>query len=71
LLRSDKHTFSEHGLDGLRDLPRGGRPRTFDATVVAEVKAMACELPTDSDTPLTKWSCPDLAAEAANRGRDR
>lgn len=67
-VRKWRRRFSEHGLDGLRDLPRSGRPRTFDATVVAEVKAMACELPADSDTPLAKWSCPDLAAEAANRG---
>jgi Homeodomain-like domain len=48
--------------------PEAGGPRTFDATLVAQVKAMACELPADSDTPLAKWSCPDLAAEAANRG---
>jgi hypothetical protein len=38
-----------HGLDGLRDLPRCGRQGTFDATVVAEVKAMARELSTDSE----------------------
>jgi transposase len=63
-----RRRFGEHGLDGLRDLPRSGRPRTFDATVVAEIRAMACELPADSDTPLAKWSCPHLAAEAVNRG---
>jgi transposase len=67
-VRNWRRRFSEHGFDGRRDLPRSGRPRTFDATLVAQVKAMACELPADSDTPLAKWSCPDLAAEAANRG---
>jgi hypothetical protein len=35
---------------------------------VAEVKALACELPADSDVPLAKWGCPDLAVEAARRG---
>jgi hypothetical protein len=40
----------------------------FPATVVAEVKALACELPANSDVPLAKWSCPDLALEAARRG---
>ncbi|MDT4933274.1 MAG: hypothetical protein QOK11_1166 [Pseudonocardiales bacterium] len=60
--------LQQHGLDGLRDLPRTGRPRTFPASVVAEVKALARELPVDGDTPLAKWSCPDLAAEAITRG---
>jgi hypothetical protein len=35
---------------------------------VAEVKALACELPADADTPLAKWSCPELAVEASRRG---
>ena len=56
-------------LDGLRDRPRSGRPRSFSATVVAEVKALACERPANSDVPLAKWSCPDLAVEAARRRR--
>src|SRR3954464_6770976 len=44
-VRKWRRRFGEHRLDGLRDLPRSGRPRTFPATVVAEVKALACELP--------------------------
>ncbi len=67
-VRKWRHRFHRHGLDGLRDRPRTGRPRRFPATVVAEVKALACELPADSGTPLAKWSCPDLAVEAARRG---
>ena len=35
--------------------------------MVAGVKALACELPAKSDVPLAKWSCPDLAVEAARR----
>jgi transposase len=67
-VRKWRRRFSEDGLDGLRDLRRSGRPRRFAAAVVAEVKALACELPADSDTPLAKWSCPELAAEAVSRG---
>jgi transposase len=67
-VRKWRRRFSEHGIDGLRDLSRTGRPRKFPAAVVAEVKALACELPADTGTPLAKWSCPDLAAEAVNRG---
>jgi transposase len=67
-VRKWRRRFCRHGLDGLRDRPRTGRPRRFSATVVAEVKALACGLPADSDVPLAKWSCPELAVEAARRG---
>ena len=67
-VRKWRRRFCQHGLDGLRDRPRTGRPRRFSATVVAEVKALACELPANRDVPLAKWSCPDLAVEAARRG---
>jgi transposase len=55
-------------LGGLADRPRSGRPRQFSAVQVAEVKALACELPAASNTPLARWSCPDLAVEAIRRG---
>src|SRR3954464_4268061 len=29
---------------------------------------MACELPADRNVPLARWSCPELAVEAARRG---
>jgi transposase len=67
-VRKWRRRFCQHGLDGLRDRPRTGRPRRFSATVVAEVKALACESPANRDVPLAKWSCPDLAVEAARRG---
>jgi transposase len=67
-VRTWRRRFCERGLDGLADQPRSGRPRRFAAGVVAEVKALACELPAEGGTPLAKWSCPDLAVEAARRG---
>ena len=67
-VRKWRRRFCEQGLPGLIDRPRSGRPRRFTATVVAEVKALACELPAEHDVPLAKWSCPDLALEAARRG---
>jgi hypothetical protein len=36
--------------------------------VVAEVKALACALPAETGTPLSRWSCPELAREAVHRG---
>jgi transposase len=67
-VRKWRRRFCVERLPGLDDRPRTGRPRRFTAVQVAEVKALACELPTDSDVPLAKWSCPDLAAEAVRRG---
>jgi len=67
-VRKWRRRFHQDRLAGLKDLPRPGRPADFTAVQVAEVKALACELPTDHDLPLAKWSCPDLAAEASRRG---
>ena len=67
-VRKWRQRFSRRRLAGLKDLPRSGRPSRFTAVQVAEVKALACELPADSNMPLARWSCPDLAVEATRRG---
>ena len=67
-VRKWRHRFAEDGLSRLRDRSRSGRPRTFPATVVAEVKALACALPAETGTPLARWSCPGLGAAAVQRG---
>jgi transposase len=67
-VRKWRKRFCDSGIKGLVDLPRSGRPRTFAAEAVAEVKALACELPSWSGLPLTRWSCPELAREAISRG---
>jgi len=66
--RKWRRRYCEQGLDGLADAPRPGRPRRFPARVVAEVKALACELPAASGTPLARWTCPELARHAAATG---
>src|SRR5437660_7180168 len=40
----------------------------FPPAQVAEVKALACELPAQSGVPLSRWSTAELAAEATIRG---
>jgi transposase len=67
-VRKWRGRYHHERLSGLNDRPRTGRPRRFSAVQVAEVKALACELPITSEVPLARWSCPDLAAEAARRG---
>lgn len=44
-VRKWRMRFYRNGFEGLRDLPRSGRPRTFTAEVVAEIKVLACERP--------------------------
>ena len=51
-VRKWRRRFCQHRLAGLTDLPRSGRPRRFSAVQVAEVKALACELPADTGLPL-------------------
>ncbi len=60
--------FAGEGMSGLADRERSGRPRVFAATVVAQVKAMACEPPEDRDVPQSRWSAADLAAQAVHEG---
>jgi transposase-like protein len=66
--RKWRRRYCEKGLAGLSDAPRPGRPRVFPAAVVAGVKALACETPAASGTPLARWTCPELARKAAADG---
>ena len=54
-----RRSFSERGLDGLRDAPRSGRPREIDDDEVQRVLAMTLESPPDGST---QWSVRRLAA---------
>jgi hypothetical protein len=60
--------FCQEGLAGLGDRPRSGRPRAWPAAVVAEVKAIACQLPATRSVPLGRWSLADLRAEVVAAG---
>ncbi|MFF3327757.1 hypothetical protein [Streptomyces sp. NPDC002889] len=44
-----------------------GRQASFTALQVAEVKALACQLPAETGTPLSRWSCPELGREVVGR----
>ena len=60
--------FAADGLAALADRKRSGRPARFTPVQAALVKALACQLPAEAGTPLSRWSCPELAREAVNRG---
>lgn len=67
-VRKWRHRFHDGGISGLKDRYRSGRPRTFPAVAVAEVKALACALPAEKNVPLSRWSHFELAQEAVTRG---
>ncbi|WP_228567107.1 helix-turn-helix domain-containing protein [Nocardia sp. SYP-A9097] len=60
--------YADHGLGGLIDRPRSGRPPRFTPLQRTQVKALACGLPAETGVPLSRWSSSDLAAEAVKSG---
>ncbi|SEH02361.1 Homeodomain-like domain-containing protein [Nonomuraea solani] len=59
---------SRKGPASLRDRRRSGRPRQFTPIQIAEIKALACQLPAESGAPLSRWSSSELAREVVTRG---
>lgn len=62
-----RRRWCEEGPAGSDERPRPGRPRSFPAAQVAEIKALVCELPAESGRPLSRWSHAGTAREAAAR----
>jgi transposase len=60
--------YATQGVDGLRDRKRPGRPRVFAAPIVAEVKAIAWELPVTRGVPISRWSLQELRTEVIGSG---
>jgi transposase len=67
-VRTWRGRFAEQGLAGLTDRARPGRPVRFTPVQVAQVKALACQLPARAGAPLSRWSCPELAQEVVAHG---
>ncbi len=62
-----RRRFAHLGMDGLRDLPRSGRPPTFDPVQKCEIIAVACDPPPAKDG-LSGWTLDRLRGEIAQRG---
>lgn len=60
--------YTDQGAAGLADRPRSGRPARFTPAQIAEVKALACQMPAETGIPLSRWSCGDLADQVVARG---
>ncbi len=63
MVRKWRSRFATHGLGGLKDRPRTGRPRQISELDRAAVVALACQLPAASGVPLARWTGPELLAE--------
>ena len=66
-VRTWRGRFAGNRLPALSDRKRSGRPSSFTPLQTAQVKALACRLPAESGTPLSRWSTPELAREVVAR----
>jgi len=55
--------YAEHGIKGLEDEKRTGRPCVFDTEVILHTIKIACEMPEKYGRSLAKWDCHEIAAE--------
>ncbi|MER6282572.1 IS630 family transposase [Streptomyces sviceus] len=67
-VRTWRGRFAAGGLPALADRKRSGRPARFTPLQVTDAKALASQLPAETGVPLSRWSCPELAAELTARG---
>jgi transposase len=61
-----RNRFVRRRLDGLRDLPRSGRPRAFSPEDRHQVVVLATTKPADVGVPVSHWSLDDLALKIVN-----
>ena len=54
-------------LEVLSDEVRSGAPAKFEVEQIAQIVAVACELPATSNRPITHWTPRELADEAVKR----
>jgi len=54
--------FNAHGLAGLADAPRSGRPATYPPEAVGELIAASLSNPKDLGLPFASWTLDRLAA---------
>ena len=59
--------YKNHILKILSDLPRTGAPTKFSAEQICQIINVACEVPEESDVPLSHWSLTSLSNEIVKR----
>ncbi|MFD5539167.1 helix-turn-helix domain-containing protein [Streptomyces sp. NPDC127079] len=66
-VRTWRDRFAGNRLPALSDRKRSGRPASFAPLQRAQVKALACQLPAECGTPLSRRSASELAREVIAR----
>ena len=67
-VRKWRKRYAAQGSAGLADRKRTGRPRRYPGVVVAQAKAIACELPATRGVPLSRWSLGEVRTELLASG---
>jgi putative transposase len=52
----------------LADAPRSGAPARISADQICRIIALACEVPAESERPISQWTGREVAAEVIKRG---
>ncbi len=52
----------------LTDAPRPGKPVRITAEQVCQITALACEIPSGADRPISQWTGREVADEIKKRG---
>ena len=55
-------------VERLADAPKSGRPARITPEQICQIVALACEIPADSDRPISQWTARELADEIVRRG---
>lgn len=66
-LRDWVHRYNDHGVAGLADRARPGRPPRLTANQMAAVRALVVEGPELERDGVVRWRCVDLQAVIAER----
>jgi len=66
--RANEHELEMRIVELLSDNYRSGTPAKFSAEQVAQILAIACESPQDSELPISHWTSADLTREILKRG---
>jgi transposase len=62
-VRKWAYRYSIHGLEGLQDESRTGRPQIFDSDVILHIIKIACEMPERYGRSLAMWDSQEITAE--------
>jgi transposase len=61
------HRYNVHGIDGLRDAPREGRPPALSTEQMQELEGLVLAGPDLAKDGVVRWRCSDLRTQVKAR----